>query len=263
MNKSIKRLLAIIVGTLMIFPVFSGCGKTQAQVQKGTQEYADESDLFQIVFFDVKNPQQEVTKYGAGGGSTVPKLVLRGQEENTMPIGGFAGPDYRYVIDGKNVDLLNDATFQLLEDCGINMLTHTGFYTSYGSEMTTKMLMLADSHKINYLIPDSTINIKYTTSGNPKVAADASTVGSKDEIKSSLVNYANDYKYFAGFYGADEPAEASFSSITTSWSRFNTAASEMGLNGKGLTLYYNHMVCQTGVTDFRMTSAKYETYLRA
>ena len=92
------------------------------------------------------------------------------------------------------------------------------------------------------------------------MAVDASTVGTKDEMKASLNNYAT-YKYFTGFIGADEPAEASFSSIATSWSRYNTALSELGLNNKGLTLYYNHAVVQTGQSDARMTSSKYETYL--
>lgn len=265
MNKSVKRALSILVGIMMVFPI-AGCGTKAGQ---NANENADSQNHYgknipELVFFDVKNPQQEISLFSAGlsgVSATVPKLVLRGQEDDTMPIGGFSGPDYRYIINGKNVDLLNDATFQLLEDCGINMLIHTGFYTAYGSEPTTKMLTFADSHKINYLIPDSTINIGYTKSGDPVVAADASTVGTKDEIKSSLENYANDYKYFAGFYGQDEPAEASFSSIATSWSRFNAASSELGLNNKGLTLYYNHIVCQTGYKDYRMTSAKYETYL--
>lgn len=257
MRKSIKRLLAISIVMLMVFPVV-GCGNIR---KMETNSYkTNNNSVVELVFFDVKNPQNELTKYNAGlrGVSSVSKLVLRGQEENTMPIGGYAGPDYRYQIDGKKVDLLNDTTFQLLEDCGINMIIQYGYQMRYGSEIATRTLTLADSHKINYFCYDPSINIAYTKSND--VAVDSSYVGTKDEIKASLINYSN-YSYFAGFIGADEPAEASFSKISDSWSRFNTAVSEAGINNQGLTLYYNHMVVQTGQEDIRMTSSKYETYL--
>lgn len=250
MKKSIKRILAILIGAILVLPTFTGCGN----IENGGNETQG------VVFFDVNNPQLEISNYSARATTTtsVPKKVLRGQAENTMPIGGFTGPDYRYVINGKKIDLLNDQTFQLLEDCGINMLIQNGFSMNYGSEMTTKALTLADAHKINYFVPDDTIQIKYNTGDT---YTDASSVGSVADIKTVLKKYTDDYKYFTGFYGADEPAEVSFGKIQESWTNYNQVIYDLGLENKGLSLYYNHIVVQTGYTDKRMTSAKYETYL--
>jgi hypothetical protein len=93
MKKSVKRILAILIGALLVLPTFTGCGNTENGGNDQTQD---------VVFFDVNNPQLEISNYSARATTTtsVPKKVLRGQAENTMPIGGFTGPDYRYVING-------------------------------------------------------------------------------------------------------------------------------------------------------------------
>ena len=238
MKKTLKRLLAVIISSIMVFPAFTGCGDAQTDAH-GNQKTIN-NNLPELVYFDVKNPQQEVKRFSEGliVGSSVPKLVLRGQESNTMPIAGFLGPDYRYTIDGKRVDLLNDTTFQMLEDCGINAIFGNPYDMVYGSEIATRTMTLADSHKINYFCYDPTIRMGYTVSGD--TANDASTIGTVSDIQASINNYKQ-YRYFAGFMGEDEPVQASMSSIGTSWSRFNSAATNAGLNKNELALYYNHV----------------------
>lgn len=121
--------------------------------------------------------------------------------KDVMPITGYAGP-YELVrsSDGNVFPYyIADEYFQMIADCGINLIVHSFSDYAYSPDAVKKSLELADKYGIGMFVNDNDILSK-------REQEDITM----EEVAEELANYIN-YESFCGLYFVDEPQATYYS----------------------------------------------------
>lgn len=171
-NRKIVRCIGAALAVVMSLSTLVGCSKKAEEVVIEPME-AEESVA---ISFDI-----------IGG-------------KDVMPLGGFYGPkEAEWSEDGLVIpDTINEETYQLIEDCGINLILYTTTDASAIGNPAMKMLDLGYAHGIGTFVYDGAICYAY--------GEDGKTVDEMAEIMSEYMNHPG----FAGMYLADEPGTAGY-----------------------------------------------------
>ena len=133
--------------------------------------------------------------------------------DEVMPIVGFYGPYYGPLENNKSDDFLNDTTYQMIKNSGINLINYTvnrvgdGYQ---GLEYLQKAMALGEEYGIGYYVSDFDLNPE-----RPAVARTATEQATDIAIDSEeapttadIAQQISKYSYFENYLGtnvSDEP----------------------------------------------------------
>ncbi len=166
MKNSIKRFICLLLSGVIIIGLLSGC-------------QTDEK----VVIEDMEIEEVYNYSFDFIGG------------EDVMPIAGFLGPYAgSYAVDGVTLpNYISEEYYQMIADCGVNIINYTT--TDYNStpDLTRKMLELGEEYGVGLFVTDKVID---ENRGENALSA--------HELGERISNYI-DYSAFCGIYVADEP----------------------------------------------------------
>jgi len=178
-------------------------------------------------------------------------IVLPGSN-GVMPIAGYYGPHRPVPMGGiLTIDTVNEETFQMLEDGGINLICYSECkYTDQADEIFD-VLALAEKHNIGVLVWDDRIK--------------------NDTTDEEIQEYVKDYSHFKSFVGlrvTDEPSSEYYPDISVAGWEFIPERRLLSLfaNASKLINSYDNMIGYTNLLpwgDFSKCSLEtYEKYVR-
>lgn len=178
-------------------------------------------------------------------------VKIRGINEETMPIGGFIGPNSLYEGNGYMLpSLINDSVYKKLSDCGINIIYDSKNDYAIDSSNAHNVLDFGDKYNISYFLAASNV-----------LNINKNFVAETEELE-TLITELSSHKSFAGLYGIDEPNMTKFDSINSSWEKLSDIRES--INKKDLSYYYNLL---PGVSGTQMsgtnTAVTWENYIQA
>jgi len=148
--------------------------------------------------------------------------ILGGKD--VMPLSAYYGPlPNHYSIDAQNLpDYYSDEMWQMIADCGVNLINHSYTFHDLTPDLTIKMLEQGEKYNIGLFVTDS----MFSTGGEKNIHA-------ADEV---LAQYS-DYPAFCGLYIIDEPSAPYFMAsakkdIENYVSTFEVT-NQLGVTGKG------------------------------
>lgn len=158
------------------------------------------------------------------------KVAIRGQDEDTMPIGTFLGPMDGYYGTGYKLDsLINEKSFIQMKDCYVNYIMDPR--NTLSGQYGETLLDLADEYGISYFLSvPEVLDLSGADSSSAFVATSETIV---EKLRSAVENHA----CFAGVYGRDEPTTLLYEAIGRAIGELKTARTELG--AENLTAYYN------------------------
>ncbi len=114
-------------------------------------------------------------------------------EENVMPIAGYSGPRRTSDKNGKTYDYMNDETYQLIKDMGINLISYTTSQYLTDEEKKAEILeglAFAEKYGLGVYVRDGRLGSKDNT---------------PDWKLSQFISVFAQYSSFKGFAVIDEP----------------------------------------------------------
>ncbi len=167
-----KRVICLMLCAVLAVSLFASCGRSEKTPVIEPMEI-EEVDTFSFDFI---------------GGTDV------------MPIAGFYGPQiHSYSSKGQSLpDYYTDEFFELLTECGLNVICYSGADYAVDPELTMKTLDLGQKHGIGIYVSDS-----YITNN---VAENTLSVTELDE---RLSNYI-DHPACVGLQVVDEPSSDNY-----------------------------------------------------
>lgn len=119
---------------------------------------------------------------------------------DVMPISGYYGPyTPEYSVDGVSVpNYISDEIFELLSECGLNLIHHANTNYQQTPESTIKMLELGEKYGIGVFVFDPRVCQAVGENALPL-----------EELDERINRYA-DYPAFSGVYIVDEPGTSYF-----------------------------------------------------
>ena len=185
MKNILLRGLCAVLFVSTLSGALIGCNPSQVPdesittVISNTEQEETETEKPKITFEPMELEEVYSLSFDAIGG------------RNVMPVAGYYGPyPTTYSYEGeKQPEMINDKYYQMIKDCGVNLICYTA--TNYAStpELALKMLELGDKYGIGCFVTDTKISSGQIT------GADAA-----ERIK----NYSH-YDSFCGVHVVDEP----------------------------------------------------------
>lgn len=212
--KNWKRGLGTLLCVAVMSTLFVGCGKKEEEVAIEPMEI-EEADTFS---FDLI------------GGTDV------------MPIGGYHGPrSYGYSVKGQKLpDSYSDEFFEMLAECGLNVISYNDADYAKDPDLTMKMLDLGKKYGIGIYVTDSYIT------GN--TGENAISLQDMDERLNHYINHPA----CVGLQVVDEPSSDNYNTHNPKRMALYAPIFQ-NLNQLGVTSYGNlYRLNQSGPTKYEM-----------
>lgn len=166
-----KKILSLTLCLLMAASLFTACEKEKAPA-------IEPMELEEVVNFS----------YDFIGGTDV------------MPIVGFNGPQvYTYSTNGQSIpESITDAFMQMVQECGINVISYNGANYATNPGLTEKLLDLGEKYGIGIYVMDALIT--------NNIGENALSVAELDERINNYINHTA----CVGVYVKDEPSTDSY-----------------------------------------------------
>ncbi len=169
MRKSLVRSISALLVGITLCASFSGCAKEQEKAES-TKPAAIEP---------MKAEEAKALSFDIIGGNDV------------MPIAAYYGPYVStYSKNGESQpEMINDEYYQMIQECGVNLIVYSATDYEYTPEFVLKMLALGETYGVGHFVTDT------------KVHTNALAL---NELAERISNYAN-YPAFCGIHVVDEP----------------------------------------------------------
>lgn len=166
-----KKILSLTLCLLMAASLFTACEKEKAPA-------IETMELEEVVNFS----------YDFIGGTDV------------MPIVGFNGPQvYTYSTNGQSIpESITDEFMQMVQECGINVISSNGANYATNPGLTEKLLDLGEKYGIGIYVVDALIT--------NNIGENAMSVAELDERINNYINHTA----CVGVYVKDEPSTDSY-----------------------------------------------------
>ena len=178
-RKMINRIVNILLCVAMLLSL-NGCSSNSATTNKET----DKNQVTKIEPMEI----EEVDTYGfdfLGGTEVMPIGGFYGPMPSTKSVNGIAMPDY-----------VTDEYFEMIADCGVNLITYSLTDYEDAPNYMIKMLELGEKYGVGITVGDGGISYRDEDLSLEKVDA-------------RLKEYM-DYDAFCGVYVIDEPGSATY-----------------------------------------------------